>query len=479
MVAVLAFFFSLFLRATFAQLPWLLFALAVTTACAYVLRFVLLPDNPKAAFRNGLSAFTARRRLIAATIAQAAAGGWTRRLQRQINHHVFRLNETAIAIDDVLRDTGASEARAQILDAELAIEEQAERALRDPGVVLELNDLDVQAPSFANVQWTPRGAFRAGTQIETGTLVPSMRQAIQLSLAAIPAIVAGELLSPQRWYWAVLTAFVVFSGTTSAGETLRKAWSRVAGTALGVVAGVVVVILVRGNHAAALALLFVFLFVAVYGLRLSYAVMTFGITAVLSLLYVLLGFFTDQVLVLRLIETVIGAAFGGAAATLVFPIHTANVLNNVTAEALNRLSYAVEQAAQRLEGRRDADPLAAARAYDESFQTLRALMLPLIYTLRLRPDEALRTRMLLFAACAYSLRALASLAIEAPDDCPAAAIERIREHVQLQIGVALQRLENGAVPAPPLDPQHDAIDSNAVKHLERIDRFVHRLATML
>lgn len=105
----------------------------------------------------------------------------------------------------------------------------------------------------------------------------------------------------------------------------------------------------------------VFLFVAVYGLRLSYALMTFGITAVLSLLYVLLGFYTDQILMLRLVETVVGAAFGGAAATLVLPIHTERVVSSVIAEALNRLGAAVEQASLRLTGDEDADPIQAAR----------------------------------------------------------------------------------------------------------------------
>jgi hypothetical protein len=480
MVAVLAFFFSLFLRATFAQLPWLLFALAVTTICTYVVRFFLLPDNPKGAFHNGVLAFRARQRLIAGTVEQIQArGGWTRALQRRMNHHVFRLNETAIALDDLLRGIPASRARATILDTELATEEQVERVVRDPNAPIRIPLLEVHPPSLERGEWSPRGAFRVGTQIKTPGLTPAARQAIQLTLAAIPAIIAGEFLSAQRWYWGVLTAFVVFGGTTSAGETLRKAWSRVAGTALGVAAGVVVAIVVRGSQPAALAMLFVFLFIAVYGLRLSYALMTFGITAVLSLLYVLLGLFTDQILVLRLIETAIGAGFGGAAATFILPIHTESVVNSVTAEALNRLSSAVEAASSRLSGDKAAEPVAAARAYDEAFQSVRAQLLPLIYTLRIHPDETLRTRLLLLASCAYSLRALASLAIEAPPDCPVDLIRRSQQHVQQQIGVALKRLRDGKVAIPSVEKIDRTRESVALMHLERIDRSVHRLAAML
>lgn len=477
MVSVLAYFFALFLRATFAHLPWLLLALAVTTACTYVLRFYALKDDPQTAFRNAVAAFRARQRLITATIADAAAcGTWTRRLQRRLNHHVFRLNETAIALDDLLAPVDAGEQRAAVLDAEMATADAAEAAARDPHAPVDLPVLRISPPSFAAAEWTPRGVFKAGTQIETNVFSATTRQAVQMMLAAIASMIAGELLSPQRWYWAVLTAFVVFSGTTSSGETLRKAWSRVAGTAAGVIAGLVVALLVRGNHAAALTLLFVFLFAGVYGMRLSYAVMTFGITAVLSLLYVLLGYFTDQLMLLRLAETIAGAALGGIAATFVLPIHTEHVVSSVIAEALARLSDAVEKSAARLEGDRTADPLPAVRAYDESFQTARAQLLPLIYSLRIRPDETLRTRLLMLAACGYSLRVLTSIGYEAPAGCRVDEIRTLERRVQQQIKAAIAVVTDGKTPVPADEELPSPAGSTALVHLERIDRAVHRLA---
>ncbi len=181
MVCVLAFFFSLFLRAAFTQLPWLLFALAVTTLSTYVLRFYIFPDRPQGAFRNGVAAFRARQRLIVSTIAQAAKRGtWTRSLQRRLNHHLFRLNETAITLDDILRETPASDERAVILDAELAMVEIGERALRDPRTPFEFVELRVAPPPTEPTNWTPRGVFKTGTQIETGIFSPTTRQAIQL-----------------------------------------------------------------------------------------------------------------------------------------------------------------------------------------------------------------------------------------------------------------------------------------------------------
>ena len=53
-------------------------------------------------------------------------------------------------------------------------------------------------------------------------LALSTRQAIQVGIAASLAIVVGELVSPARWYWAVLTAFFVFATDLGhAGEAMQ------------------------------------------------------------------------------------------------------------------------------------------------------------------------------------------------------------------------------------------------------------------
>lgn len=432
MVGVITFFFALFLRATFAQLPWLLAALAVTAVCTYVLRFFVLPDRPSRALGNAVDAFEARRRLIAGTIAAAKRrGGWSARSRMQLQHHIFRLNESALAIDDILRDIDAPEERAAVIDAELRTEEAAQQALQDPHSTPALQPLRLSVERVRAAGWTPRGAFRVGTQLDTGVLTPSLRQAIQLTAAGAASIVAGELLSPQRWYWAVLAAFVIFSGTSSSGETLKKAWSRFLGTALGVAAGIVVGTLVHGDKTLAFILLFVCLFAAVYFIRISYAVMIFFITALLSLLYVLLGLFSDSLLMLRLIETGIGAAFGGLAARFLLPIRTRDVLESVAVEALQRLKDVVRLSVQKLTGDdASADPLTAARTYDEAVQSVRTQLEPLI-RLRRAGTEQLERRLLLFAACGYYARALARSASNGKPDRAGAitALERIERAV--------------------------------------------------
>ena len=52
----------------------------------------------------------------------------------------------------------------------------------------------------------------------------STRQALQAGVAVALSIVVGELVSPTRWYWATVAAFVVFAGTNSRGDVLSRGW---------------------------------------------------------------------------------------------------------------------------------------------------------------------------------------------------------------------------------------------------------------
>ncbi|WP_279579477.1 FUSC family protein [Fodinicola feengrottensis] len=122
-------------------------------------------------------------------------------------------------------------------------------------------------------------------------LTPTVRRAIQATVGCGLAILSGELLSEQRWYWAVITAFMVFVGTGSAGQTLVKGFRRVAGTLIGVVAGTVVASLLGGHLELAVVLAFVCIFAGFYALTLSYGLMVFFITVMLGMLYSLLGTF--------------------------------------------------------------------------------------------------------------------------------------------------------------------------------------------
>jgi len=113
-------------------------------------------------------------------------------------------------------------------------------------------------------------------------LRPSTRQAIQVAIATGLAIIAGELISPSRWYWAVIAAFVIFNGTTSRGEVLTKGWQRLLGTLAGVLAGVLIATLVNGNTYISLVLIFACMFSDFYLIQIAYGLMIFWITTMLA-----------------------------------------------------------------------------------------------------------------------------------------------------------------------------------------------------
>ncbi len=72
---------------------------------------------------------------------------------------------------------------------------------------------------------------------QRGGLVGKLRlttvQGIQATLASGFTLLAGEVFSPSRPYWVVITAFIVFMGSGTLGDTLYRGFQRTTGTLLG------------------------------------------------------------------------------------------------------------------------------------------------------------------------------------------------------------------------------------------------------
>lgn len=146
---------------------------------------------------------------------------------------------------------------------------------------------------------------------------PSSRMAVQAMVAAGVASAVGEAISASRWYWAVMTAFVIFIGATTRGSILTRAFRRVAGTAGGIAVGLVAITL-TGHHTPALIAISV---VAVFGMLyfgpLNYIYSATFITIMLVAIYGLLGVLDQNLLELRLVETLSGALIGVLCAYLI------------------------------------------------------------------------------------------------------------------------------------------------------------------
>jgi uncharacterized membrane protein YccC len=161
-------------------------------------------------------------------------------------------------------------------------------------------------------------------------------------VATSAATILGELISPDRWYWAVLTAFLVFTGVSTRGEILTRAGHRIVGTIAGVVAGVLLATLVGHNPPLQFFLLVICVFCAFYLVTVAYAWLTFFVTVLLAMLYGLLGDFSVHVLELRIAETAAGGLVGIASAYFIFSTGTRATLVEKIDDYLDRMTDLVE-----------------------------------------------------------------------------------------------------------------------------------------
>ena len=218
--------------------------------------------------------------------------------------------------------------------------------------------------------------------VERIRLAPYTRIAIQTGIAASAAIIAGDAMSGRRFYWALIAAFITFMGANTAGEQLRKSVFRVAGTIIGVLAGAVLAHAVGDRVWLQIAVILVSLFLGLYLFRINYAFMAIGITVMVSQLYVELGEFSNNLLVLRLGETAVGAGVAILTVLLVLPLHVGRVARVAARQQLEALADLADRCLDRL-----ADPAsavgsdlelrAAARRVDVAYQALVATVRPM------------------------------------------------------------------------------------------------------
>lgn len=185
-------------------------------------------------------------------------------------------------------------------------------------------------------RWNPLARLRFTT-----------RQAIQVAFAGALAILAGNLISQQRYYWAVIAAFVGFTGTGTRFDTARKSVNRVLGTLAGLIVGIALASATSGHPFAALGVILVSIFCGYYLTRVSYAYMIFFITIMVSQLYSILGEFSDELLLIRLLETAIGATIGIVVALVVTPLSTRDAAAHAEQGLAEAISEALDAASRR------------------------------------------------------------------------------------------------------------------------------------
>ena len=289
----------------------------------------------------------------------------------------------------------------------------------------------------------------------------STRQAVQVGVATSLAIVVGEIVSPARWYWAVIAAFVVFAGTTSRGDVLSRGSQRVVGTIGGVVAGMGLAVLVGDRALPALILMFGCVFFAVYLVRVSQALMAFWITAVLALLYGLIGQFSVETLVVRVEETAVGAAMGILAGYLILPKGTREAFGEALDTMVDAVDATLAGAVEKILGRGTAPaaPLELARDMDDALGVLRARAKPLDNPLpRRRGRSSYQRALRVLTGVDHYARRLARLSdsVESPGWAPTLrpAADRVRANLD-----GLRLLLHHHEPQHPISSAEDLVDA--------------------
>ncbi len=295
----------------------------------------------------------------------------------------------------------------------LALGEAHESSAADdnyvPAIALTGGFLPGSAPASSRASTTPG----RGSWIERVVLAPELRASLQVGVASVIAIAAGDAVNGRRFYWGLLAVFLAFMATTNAGEQIQKAIFRALGTAIGIVVGDLLVHATGENLVVVFGVVLVSLFLGIYLIRVNYMFMVIGITVTMSQLYQQLGEFSWHLLTLRLLETAIGTAAVIVAVVVVFPLRPQRVLQAAALTYFEALQALVGRAADAIAGAQpsesERDQLRGdVRQLDAAFHTLVMTARPL-RTALLSADSTQLGRILTVASAArYYARNLAS-----------------------------------------------------------------------
>jgi hypothetical protein len=274
-------------------------------------------------------------------------------------------------------------------------------------------------------------AAPASARIDFSLKNPVMRSAVQITVASSLAMVFGLMLSRDRWFWAVMTAFLIFTNTKSRGDAAIRALQRSIGTLLGIATGLVLATLIGGYPLLAAPIATLCIFLGFYCLQISYAAMTFFISIVLCLIYGMTGALTLDLLQLRIDETLIGAIAGTIVAFLVFPAPTRSTLDLALArwfDGLRELLAAVK------EGRSSFEIIALSHKLDATYRevTLAARPLGTTWSVVSRPGRVRQT-LGIFLGATYWARIFARNAVQAghkPEGDVLAALEDALRNIE-------------------------------------------------
>ena len=509
-VGLIAYFVSLVTQQPPDTLPLRFVVLVLAAGDAALIRCVLLPERPQAELERLRRAIRAGINRVLTRIAAAVeAGTWTDTTRAALRRETYRLGDIVMLAQARIAASGAQNPEQgsrwlHLLTIELATERSARFALQGLGAPADRAELLTTLQAVRNGTAVPPQQSTAPLASALGllahvlseppqaapppvaapppaTTAPGLRAPIQTAIAAALAITSGELVSPNRWYWAAFAAYVMFQGTRSRGESIAKGVQFMTGTVAGVVIGALAATLLSGHPLFTMVAIVIAVFLAFQANLAAYGVMIFWITIILGLVFGMLGYFAPEFLLLRLKETAAGAVCGLIVASFVLVRREYAATYDATIAFLRALGQSVDSAARVLLDHVP-EPELSARVLvtEQRFRDLNAIARSEQSSHPLSRNEALHRRVLLLEACEQWARELGQLCLQRIELKDAVMMRSVRETVA-RIDASLTGLVNALAnqpmavsterePAEDLAPftQHDPREI-AVRLLLRID----------
>ena len=489
LVAVITAYVGLYLELPPSTLPVQIASQLLAIPIIALACFVIIPMDAAATLRRSIAAVQARAAQVIreARVLDAADPAAAARLRRA----VMRLNQAALAADDQLAffEPGAAGAiRSRLVDVELwtarlttllqTTQNDQRRATRlllharrierggrystdpghyEPGTLLA---------ALVGLGQAVHGLGQALNDQRTAPPAPpkppvrgplAWRLATRVTIAAALAMAGGMALSPQRWFWAVITVYVVFLNVRSRGETIYKGVQRLGGTLLGIASGLLIATAFSGDGTLETITLLLSIFGMYYTFLSSYTLGIFFVTVMLGLLYGMLGAPLETVLVLRFEETAIGAAAAVIVAAFVLPDSTHAQVRRSGQSVFAALAAVLNATARAFDGDPEAVPTVTMRQVDRAVADLKLALAPLTATRLLIRRPALERPVSALLDCVHWARIVAAEAY-APHD-PA---DRPR---LLDAARRLDALGRGETPVP--TPPASAEAADPLSQLER------------
>lgn len=431
MVAVVLTYVGLFLRLSPSTLPYQLGSLLIGALVVWLVCFALLPLRPEKNLRRAVSSVM---RKVSAVLDAARCGLPT------LDAEFARLKRASLAAEDQLvlvDDQTRNAVRVHLFDLEqvlrqlvgklsiasegssdqrthermrVAARRLSSGRLRRPspwGISASLDsDLAKLATTAADLQ----DAVRESRPMERAAAppVPSLawRAAAQVTLASLVAIAGGTALSPERWFWAVIAAYVMFVNTRSRGDAIYKGAHRVVGTLIGFVAGYAIATLSGGDVVFENVCMLVAVFGMYYFAAISYGVSIFFVTVLLGLVYGAFGEPVESVLIVRLVETLLGVTAALASAILFLPVRTSTQVQLAMRRTLEALRGALRASVETVEKDR-MEKVDAFRSLDRRVIDFQKALIPMIAGRRIHARAKAERPLTAMTACIEAAHALA------------------------------------------------------------------------